>query len=106
MTLVFFRSHTTHYTYYCTYLYHTHDTDSRDVCQQHKCDYESVRLAASADARIGSGHTKVPGPCGHRGFGEHSIVDAARKRNLELDKPEKDWEQDKGRAVVSNTYNY
>ena len=88
-----------------------------DACQQHKCDYDAVRLAASADARIGSGHTLVPGPDGRRGFGghcfpkdvaawctfnsqEHSIVDAARKRNLELDRPEKDWEQDKGRAVV------
>ena len=88
-----------------------------DVCQQHQCDYEAVRLAVSADVRIGAGHTLVPGPDGYRGFGghcfpkdvaawctfnsqEHSIVNAARKRNLELDRPGKDWEKDKGRAVV------
>ena len=63
------------------------------------------------------GHTLVPGPDGLRGFGGHcfpkdvaawctfnettnSIIDAARRRNLELDRPEKDWEKDKGRAVV------
>jgi len=88
-----------------------------DACQQHQCDYESVRKAASSDLRIGEGHTFVPGPDGRRGFGghcfpkdvaawchfntsTHSIVDAARQRNLELDRPEMDWKQDKGRAVV------
>ena len=88
-----------------------------DACHHHKCNYDNVRLAASVDTRIGTGHTLVPGPDGHRGFGghcfpkdvaawctfntkTHSIVDAARKRNLEFDRPEKDWEQDKGRAVV------
>jgi len=77
-----------------------------DACQHHSCDYDAVRLAASTDARIGSGHTMVPGPDGHRGFGghcfpkdvaawctfnsqEHSIVDTARKRNLELDRLKK-----------------
>lgn len=88
-----------------------------DACQVHGCNYESVRLAVGADRRIGTGHTLVPGPDGLRGFGghcfpkdvaawctfteqPHSIIDAVRRRNLELDRTEKDWEKDKGRAVV------
>jgi len=88
-----------------------------DACQQHNCNYDAVRLAAAADTRIGTGHTLVPGPDGRRGFGghcfpkdvaawchfnsqEHSIVNAARKRNLKLDRIEQDWRKDKGRAVV------
>ena len=88
-----------------------------DACQHHHCNFDAVRLAAAVDTRIGTSHTNVPGHDGRRGFGghcfpkdvaawctfnttTHSIVDAARKRNLEIDRPEKDWEQDKGRAVV------
>lgn len=88
-----------------------------DACQHHNCNFDTVRLAAAVDTRIGTSHTCVPGPDGRRGFGghcfpkdvaawctfnsqKHSIVDTARRRNLELDRPEKDWEQDKGRAVV------
>jgi len=88
-----------------------------DACGVRGCNFEAVRMAVGADPRIGMGHTLVPGPDGLRGFGGHcfpkdvaawctfndttnSIIDAARKRNLELDRPEKDWEKDKGRAVV------
>ena len=88
-----------------------------DACGVRGCNFEAVRTAVGADPRIGTGHTLVPGPDGLRGFGGHcfpkdvaawctfnettnSIIDAARRRNLELDRPEKDWEKDKGRAVV------
>ena len=88
-----------------------------DACGVSGCNFEAVRMAVGADPRIGTGHTLVPGPDGLRGFGGHcfpkdvaawctfnettnSIIDAARRRNLELDRPEKDWEKDKGRAVV------
>ena len=88
-----------------------------DACGVRGCNFEAVRTAVGADPRIGMGHTLVPGPDGLRGFGGHcfpkdmaawctfnettnSIIDAARRRNLELDRPEKDWEKDKGRAVV------
>jgi UDPglucose 6-dehydrogenase len=62
----------------------------------------------------------VPGPDGKRGFGgtcfpkdmeallaqmidvgmTSYIIDAAITRNLEVDRVERDWEEDKGRAVV------
>jgi UDPglucose 6-dehydrogenase len=72
------------------------------------------------DKRIGESHTSVPGPDGRRGFGGTCfpkdtssllsqilnkgmgsyIINAAKKRNLDVDRPEKDWEEKKGRAVV------
>ena len=89
------------------------------ICSELDIDYENVRCIATQDKRIGSGHTKVPGHDGHRGFGgtcfpkdtnalasfaednmiPTPILDAVIKRNEELDRPEKDWMADKGRAV-------
>ncbi len=88
-------------------------------CESNDLDYETVRQAAAADARIGLGHTRVPGPDGRRGFGghcfpkdvaawcafapcKHSVVRSVRDKNLEVDRPEKDWTADKGRAVVAD----
>ena len=67
------------------------------------------------DKRIGEGHTLVPGHDGKRGFGgtcfpkdtksmvsqmDKSIVlKAVVERNDTVDRPERDWEQNKGRAV-------
>ena len=89
------------------------------ICSEFDIDYENVRCIATQDKRIGSGHTKVPGHDGKRGFGgtcfpkdtnalakfaeenmiPTPILDAVIKRNEELDRPEKDWMADKGRAV-------
>ena len=89
------------------------------ICSELDIDYENVRCIATQDKRIGTGHTKVPGHDGHRGFGgtcfpkdtnalasfaednmiPTPILDAVIKRNEELDRPEKDWTLDKGRAV-------
>jgi len=89
------------------------------ICSELDINYENVRCIATQDKRIGSGHTKVPGHDGHRGFGgtcfpkdtnalasfaednmiPTPILDAVIKRNEELDRPEKDWMADKGRAV-------
>lgn len=86
-------------------------------CEKNGLDYENVRQGATRDLRIGIGHSQVPGPDGARGFGgicfpkdvaawchfaesEHSIVHAAHERNRNVDRPEKDWEKDKGRAVI------
>lgn len=91
------------------------------ICSELNIDYENVRCIATQDKRIGTGHTKVPGHDGHRGFGgtcfpkdtnalanfanEHfiptPILDAIIKRNEEIDRPEKDWTLDTGRAVSS-----
>lgn len=92
------------------------------ICSELDIDYENVRCIATQDKRIGTGHTKVPGHDGHRGFGgtcfpkdtnalakfaeDNSIptpiLDAVIKRNEELDRPEKDWMADKGRAVSAD----
>ena len=89
------------------------------ICSEVGIDYENVRCIATQDERIGAGHTKVPGHDGKRGFGgtcfpkdtnalaafakdnevESPILDAVIKRNEEIDRSEKDWTQDKGRAV-------
>ena len=89
------------------------------ICSGLDIDYENVRCIATQDKRIGTGHTKVPGHDGHRGFGgtcfpkdtnalakfaednliPTPILNAVIKRNEELDRPEKDWMADKGRAV-------
>ena len=90
------------------------------ICTELDIDYENVRCIATQDKRIGSGHTKVPGHDGRRGFGgtcfpkdtnalasyaknndiETPILDAVIKRNEEIDRPEQDWKSDKGRAVA------
>ena len=82
--------------------------------------WDLVRNCMGEDSRIGSSHTMVPGPDGRRGFGgtcfpkdtqalravgrelgvETPILDAVWKRNITIDRPERDWETDKGRAVV------
>ena len=89
------------------------------ICSEVGVDYENVRCIATQDTRIGTGHTKVPGHDGRRGFGGTCfpkdtnalanfakenfiltpILDAVIKRNEEVDRPEKDWTADKGRAV-------
>ena len=90
------------------------------ICSEVGVDYENVRCIATQDTRIGTGHTKVPGHDGKRGFGgtcfpkdtnalanfakengiESPILDAVIKRNEEIDRPEQDWKADKGRAVA------
>ena len=95
------------------------------ICSELNIDYENVRCIATQDKRIGIGHTKVPGHDGHRGFGgtcfpkdtnalakfadenmiPTPILDAVIKRNEELDRPEKDWMNDKGRAVSAEVKN-
>ena len=86
---------------------------------KHIC-YENVRKLAAADDRILHSHTFVPGPDGKRGFGgtcfpkdvngfryemkkaglDPYIMNAIIERNEKIDRPEKDWEANKGRAVV------
>jgi UDPglucose 6-dehydrogenase len=92
------------------------------ICSELDIDYENVRCIATQDTRIGTGHTKVPGHDGKRGFGgtcfpkdtnalanfakdngiESPILDAVIKRNEEIDRPEQDWKSDKGRAVAED----
>jgi len=92
-----------------------------DFCENKNVDYDTVKCLSVLDSRIGPSHTSVPGPDGKKGFGgtcfpkdmasllhqiqtdnEHEsyIVEAAVARNKQVDRPEKDWAQDRGRAVV------
>jgi UDPglucose 6-dehydrogenase len=93
------------------------------VCEELGIDYENVRCISTQDIRIGNGHTKVPGHDGHKGYGgtcfpkdtnalsnfmksidvDSYILAAAVERNEKVDRPEKDWESDTGRAVSKTT---
>ena len=91
-----------------------------EFCQKSGVNYENVRQLAVADPRIGASHTNVPGHDGRFGYGgtcfpkdtnslKHQmkqvnmtsyIIDAAVNRNEMVDRNEKDWNDNKGRAVV------
>ena len=94
-----------------------------DICAGHGVSYEAVRRVAAADERIAPSHTAVPGPDGKRGFGGtcfpkdmHALAASARAegtecpllqavltRNETVDRPQKDWLADVGRAVADST---
>jgi UDPglucose 6-dehydrogenase len=89
------------------------------MCGADGVDYDKVCEYACFDPRLGNTHWVVPGPDGKRGFGGscfpkdmNAIIHFANQMgipchtlrgawqtNLEV-RPEKDWEQLKGRAVV------
>ena len=97
---------------YCNEIY--------EYCKKKDINYDIVRKIAGQDKRIGLGHTQVPGHDGKLGFGgtcfpkdtngllsdmkknniNSFILDATIARNETHDRVEKDWELDKGRAVV------
>lgn len=82
--------------------------------------YSAVVNCLKHDTRLGNSHFSVPGPDGRFGFGgtcfpkdihslEHQmklasvpspIVSAVITRNETIDRPNKDWLQDKGRATI------
>jgi UDPglucose 6-dehydrogenase len=88
--------------------------NKKDIC------YENVRKFSVIDKRIGESHTCVPGHDGRNGYGgtcfpkdtnnlkcemakinmKSFIIDGAVERNETVDRPEKDWNSNKGRAVV------
>lgn len=90
-----------------------------DICNAAGIEYNDVIEIATADNRLGTSHWKVPGPDGHRGFAGSCfpkdinglmsyarelriptpILDAVWRRNVKIDRPEKDWELLVGRAV-------
>jgi len=89
------------------------------ICNKINANYDKVAELASLDPRLGTSHWKVPGPDGHFGFGltcfpkdinalialatevgvDSVMLKAAWQKNLEV-RPEKDWEQLKGRVVI------
>jgi len=90
-----------------------------NFCEEKNIKYQHVQELVILDPRINASHTCVPGPDGKKGFGGtcfpkdmHSLflqmqnaavtphlIKAAIERNEMVDRPEKDWNEDKGRAV-------
>ena len=91
-----------------------------EYCKIKNINYENVRALATCDKRIGESHTYVPGHDGQYGYGgtcfpkdtngflhdmkksnmKSYIVSATVSRNEEVDRPNKDWNDNKGRAVI------
>jgi UDPglucose 6-dehydrogenase len=92
-----------------------------EICQYLDIDYDKVIEYAQRDERLGYSHWMVPGPDGDYGYGGHCFpkdVKALISVAMELDsnvKPiilqaideknnrvrnDRDWEQQKGRAVI------
>jgi UDPglucose 6-dehydrogenase len=89
-----------------------------NFCIKLGIDYDKMIAIAADDTRISKSHTSVPGYDSHFGFGgtcfpkdisslriqmmeyniPHYIIDAVINRNCNIDRPEKDWEKDTGRA--------
>ena len=89
-------------------------------CDKQGIDYARMVDVAAEDARISKSHTAVPGHDGRFGFGgtcfpkdisslraqmdeadvQHTLLDAVIYRNDTIDRAEKDWMHDVGRAVV------
>ena len=92
--------------------------EMRKICANIHIDYDKVLGYALYDERIGGTHLSVPGPDGRLGFGgscfpkdvnalihfsrslgfEPIVLSSVWNKNLET-RPERDWENLKGRAV-------
>ena len=92
--------------------------EMKQICDKADIDYDKVVEYSLYDDRVGPTHLSVPGPDGRSGFGgscfpkdinalinfakcvniEPKVLKAVWEKNLEV-RPEKDWEQLKGRAV-------
>ena len=93
-----------------------------ELCKIKGINYENVRTIAANDDRILHNHTKVPGHDGKSGFGgtcfpkdtssfryemnkagmKPYVLDAIITRNEKVDRPEQDWNDNKGRAVIDD----
>lgn len=89
------------------------------ICQRTDIDFDQLTKVLKVDSRLGTSHWNVPGHDGKFGFGgtcfpkdlnalikfgqqngqPTPLLDAVWNKNLEV-RPEKDWELDKGRAVI------
>jgi len=89
------------------------------IAELFELDYEKLVNIFTADERLGNSHWHVPGPDGKKGFGgscfpkdinaliffakknkiKVPLLENAWKRNIEIDRKEKDWELLIGRAI-------
>ena len=95
--------------------------EMKQFCDALGADYERVVESSVYDDRVGKSHLAVPGPDGRRGFGgscfpkdvnalifsmkkegiDPVLLSSVWQKNLEV-RPEKDWEELKGRAVTDD----
>jgi len=93
-----------------------------DFCEKKGINYENVRNIAANDDRILHSHTSVPRHDGKKGFGgtcfpkdtsslkyemintgiKPYIMEAIIERNEKIDRPEKDWKLNIGRAIIND----
>lgn len=91
-----------------------------EFCEIKDIDYNIIRKYATDDIRIGESHTNVPGHDGKKGFGgtcfpkdtaslkyemiksgmKPYILESIINRNELIDRPDKDWNDNIGRAVI------
>ena len=90
----------------------------KQICDKVGVDYDKVTEYATYDDRLGYSHWSVPGPDGKYGFGGscfpkdiNALIAVCKKLDIPCEtlsgawdtnlkvRPEKDWEQLKGRAV-------
>jgi UDPglucose 6-dehydrogenase len=91
-----------------------------EMCNKLGISYNNIK-ELFPDHRITTSHTDVPGHDGHRGYGGTClpkdtralavemrnrgiipyILEASLNRNEDIDRPEQDWCQNKGRAVIN-----
>ena len=96
----------------------------KKICDNLHIDYNKVVEYAIYDDRLGKSHWSVPGPDGKLGFGgscfpkdinalisvandmglNPQVIKTVWEENLK-NRPEKDWEKLKGRAVTNKTEN-
>lgn len=94
--------------------------EMHSICEAANINFEKVRSISCDDSRLNHVASLVPGPDGLPGFGgtclpkdinallchmryigvESHILKSVIERNETLDRPGKDWNDDKGRAVV------
>jgi len=89
------------------------------ICDKLGIDYDKVVEYSIYDERLGKSHWAVPGPDGHYGFGGscfpkdiNALIKVAEKMDIPLNilsaawdtntlvRPEEDWKELKGRAVI------
>lgn len=91
-----------------------------DIATAANVEWEDLQKLLIEDSRLGISHWKVPGPDGHRGFGgtcfpkdisalmnyaksvdvATPLLHAVWNRNTIVDRPQRDWEKLKGRAIT------
>jgi UDPglucose 6-dehydrogenase len=96
--------------------------EMKQICDKLNIDYDKVVEYSTYDERLGKSHWAVPGPDGKLGFGGscfpkdlNALIHLARNLDTSLNtiggawdtnldvRPEEDWKELKGRAVVDDT---